>query len=143
MKKLMSVAIAAALLVGCATTTRTTEQRVESKAKAITSIVAMHVLAAKPESLPKFNLALASLRILQGKELVGVNEVLNIIQLLPPDALGKDSGIYIADAIIFFSDDLETLAVNNPAVAKAAVNGMVAGLERILPAWNPVPPPTP
>jgi len=142
MKRLMALTIAAALLVGCATTTKTTEQRVEGKAAAISTIVANHVLAAKPESLPKFNLALASLKILQEKEIVGVIEVLNIIQLLPPDALGKDSGIYINDAIIFFSDDLETLAINNPAVAKAAVNGMIRGLERVLPAWNPVPPPT-
>ena len=132
-----------AALAGCATVAKQpVEVKVENKAKAITTIVANHVLAAHPEYLPKFNLALESLKVIQGKDIVGVNEVLNIVLLLPPDAFGKGTGIYISDAVIFFSDDLETLAVNNPAVAKAAVNGMVAGLERVLPAWNTVPPPS-
>lgn len=131
------------LLAGCATTSLVpVETRVENKAKALTTIVANHVLAAHPEYLPKFNLALASLKVLQGKQIVGVNEVLQIIAILPPDALGKNSGIYVNDAVLFFSDDLETLSVNNPAVAAAAVNGMVGGLERVLPAWQPVPPPS-
>jgi hypothetical protein len=130
-------------LTGCANVPSVPlETRVENKAKALTTIVANHVLAEHPEYLPKFNLALDSARLLQGKQIVGVNEVLQIIQLLPPEALGKKSGIYINDAIIFFSDDLETYAVNNPKVAAGAINGIVAGLERVLPAWQQVPPPS-
>jgi outer membrane murein-binding lipoprotein Lpp len=130
---LVAVLIAGPLLSGCKTTA--TAQSLENKSFAITQLVATKVLANNPA--PKyrhgFELARDDLKLIAESPEFGLPELMQVINRLPEGALGKgDNAIYIETGILFFSDELGAVAVDNPEQVQAAARGMARALDRVL-----------
>lgn len=123
---------AVALFTGC--TTVKNEQSLESKSKAVAYIATVKVLEEKPQWQPHFEHARDDLKIILAAETIGLPEVLAIVQRLPIKELkGNDATLIIGASMIFFEDDLGTLAIDNPTWLRAVCRGLIAGITLGLP----------
>lgn len=128
---LLLCALALTAITGCVT--RTTAPSLENKAYAITRLVAVKVLAANPEWRPKFVIARDDLKILAAAPTVGLPELLTIVDRLPVAQLKDgDTALYVETGLLFFTDELGAVAVENPAQVRAAAVGMARALDQVL-----------
>lgn len=133
---LAGVLFIGAAIVGCQTGgSLPSAQSLENKSFAITQLVATKVLANNPA--PKyragFEVARDDLKVIAASPEFGLPEMMEVINRLPPGALGKgDNAIYIETGILFFSDELGAVAVKNPEQVQAAARGMARALDQVL-----------
>ena len=123
-----------ALSGGCTTLKLNEEQSLENKSKAVAWVATSTILGKHPEWVPHFEVARDDLRIIMEAESVGLNEVLAIVHRLPVDELQGDEAVLIIGAVmIFFQDDLGTIALENPPLLRAVCRGLVSGITLGLP----------
>ena len=118
------------LAIGCTTVQRS---RLETKAFAVTRLVVKLYLESHPEYRAGFLAARDELQVVATSETMGLEELMKIIDRLPP--LKDNSGrtqLYVETGILFFSDDLGAIAVDNPAAARQAAAGMVRAIDAVL-----------
>lgn len=127
---------------GCTTTAdgkrslaffNSTPQSIENKAYLITRIAVTKVIEKHPNARPKLQIAADDLQILEQSPTLTVEPILAIIQRLPPDTFKDPStGLYVEAGVLFFVDELGTLAAQNPEQLRAAARGMRRGIESFL-----------
>ena len=112
-----------------------TPASLEKKAEAITLVVAKKVLANNPA--PKyrdaFEIARDDLEVISQDSAFGLPDLMEVINRLPPGALGKDdNAFYIEAGILFFSDEIGAVAVNQPEQVQFVARGMARALDKVL-----------
>jgi len=121
----------ALLFSGCVTTGN--QQSLENKAKAIGWVATTKLLQDRPEWRPYFEIARDDLATLAKAETIDLFAVMEIVNRLPTDKLQSgDTALYVAGAMLFFEDELGSVALENPEQLRAAVTGLHAGLSRAL-----------
>lgn len=132
------------LLPGCRTAGndvalfQSTPASIERKAQALTLIAVNEVLKKHPNAAPKLQIAADDLQIIESADTLEASVIQAIIARLPPDTFNDpNTGFYIQAGILFFSDDLGTLAAQNPAQLRSAARGIRLGIEHVL--ANPPP----
>lgn len=129
---LLSFALAAALFTGCASSSSSSSS-IETKAQTIALIAAKKVLQKHPTATSKLVQARDDLKILEEAEVIGTEQVLEIVRRLPPDTFSDpDTGLYIELGVLWFSDELGAVAAKNPEQLRAAVRGLRRGLDRVI-----------
>lgn len=119
------------VLVGCQSPQNS--QSIESKAQIIATVAAKKVLQKHPGATTKLVQARDDLLILEGAETIGTEQILEIIQRLPPDTFSDpDTGLYIELGVLWFSDELGAVAAKNPEQLRAAARGLRRGLDRVI-----------
>lgn len=139
---LLALVIVLVLAPGCSTGPdgkkslaffNSTPQSIENKSFLITRIAVLRVLEKHPNAKPKLQIAADDLLILETAPVLNVEPILEIIQRLPPDTFKDPStGLYVEAGVLFFADELGTLAASNPEQLRAAARGMRRGLETFL-----------
>lgn len=140
---LLAFLVGTALIVtGCQTASgerkpliTVTPQSLEKKAEAITLVVAKKVLANNPaEKYRKgFESARDDLKVIAESSEFGLTELTEVIDRLPEGALGnEDDAFYIKAGILFFSDELGAVAVNQPEQVQFVARGMARALDKVL-----------
>lgn len=129
-------------LAGCSTSAdgkrsiaffNSTPQSIENKSYLITRLAVTKVIEQHPNARPKLQIAADDLQILENAPTITVEPILAIIQRLPPDTFKDPStGLYVEAGVLFFADELGTLAAQNPEQLRAAARGMRRGLESFL-----------
>lgn len=105
----------------------------EHKAKAITLVAVNEVLKKHPNAAPKLQIAADDLQIIEQAETLDASTIQEIIARLPPDTFNDpNTGFYIQAGILFFSDELGTLAAKNPDQLRSAARGMRLAIEQVL-----------
>lgn len=136
-----------AMLCGAGCATVQNPQSVENKAYAVTRIVSAKVLERHPEYRQGMETARAELEALSNAPVVGLPEIIEIVNRLPVVArTDSDAALYIEAGLLFFSDELGQVAVDNPEAVRIAASGMARALGATLgaPVFKPVPmPPRP
>lgn len=146
---LFALLVTVALLTGCAASGRspnahggtpfffnTSTNSIEHKGFLVTQIAVTRVLKKHPPELvtPKLIQADDDLATLEAAETISADEINEIISRLPPDTFDDpNTGLYIQGGILFFSDELETIAAQNPQQLRAAARGMRRGIKPFLP----------
>ena len=131
---LMLPPMCALLFTGCASTPIVHDAAyVQNKATRISQFVAGLALAKNPKAAAPLAKAVADLRIVTAKDTVSIDD-LTTIALTVPQVANSKYGFGIAAGQLFFEDELERLAIKNPALLKAAGIGMADGIEAALKA---------
>lgn len=116
---------------GC--TTLSQPQSLEKKATAVAWIASSELLKDRPDFRPAFEIAATDLEFLAQADTLSFAEMWAILDSLPVDQLhGRNAALYFGGAMLFFEDELGTVAVENPEQARAVVRGLAAGLRRTL-----------
>lgn len=122
------------MATGCANPP--TPQSLETKAFAITRVVVRQVLENNPgnEKLREgLRVASADLKIISTSETFDLITLLSIVNRLPPGSLGDDDkAFYIETGLLFFSDEIGTVSVDNPELGRAAAKGMARAIDSML-----------
>lgn len=126
--KFASMIMALACFLGCQTTTE--PRSLENKAKAVAWGATTKLLQKHPEWRPHFEQAKQDLVLLQASETIGIVEVLAVVNRLPVKELREgDMALIAAGTMMFFEDELGSIALDNPEQLRAVIRGMVRGLE--------------
>lgn len=142
---LAAVAIVA-IAAGCTTILK--KDTIEKKSKAVLFTITSLVLNNNPtnaEVRQAFITASGELKFLAAQENLDVLTVIAVIQSLP-QLQGGTAQIIVSGTVMFFSDELESFAVENPAEVRLAAKGSAAGIDAALgisippavesPAWK-------
>lgn len=116
---------------GC--TTLPPAQSLQNKAAAVAWIAASELLQDRPDFRPAFEIAATDLEFLAQAETLSFAEMWAILDSLPVAELhGRNAALYFGGAMLFFEDELGTVAVENPEQARAIVRGLADGLRRAI-----------
>lgn len=108
-------------------------QSLENKATAVAWIASSELLKDRPDYRPAFDIAATDLEFLSQAETLSFAEIWAILDSLPVDQLqGRNAALYFGGAMLFFEDEIGTVAVENPEQARAIIRGLAAGLRRTL-----------
>lgn len=142
---LVLVLVLAAVAIGCRSTNtgngdrtggflfNTSTNSIEAKAAIISQLAVARVLQNHPNAKPKLQIAADDLLIIEKSDLLTVEPILEIINRLPPDTFkDPNTGLYIQAGVLFFADELGTVAAQNPAQLRAAARGLRRGIEAVI-----------
>lgn len=133
--KLIPCLLLAFALCGCANVPKPVINAayVQKKANRITSFTLLLVLNNNPHNQDlRDNLAKASaqLRFVTSQPTVSVNDLADIAKSIP--VVSEKYGVYIVAGQMFLEEELDTLAVKNPELLRAAGIGMADAIDAAL-----------
>ena len=100
---------------------------VEQKAYRVSERVTTKLITDKPSRREAFNIALADLKVLEGKTNTTMLEVIAIVQRLPKLENSK-ANFWVETTVLIFEDELSRVGVKNPAMVMPAVKGLARGV---------------
>jgi hypothetical protein len=112
-----------------------TPQSLENKSFAITRLVATKVLENNPAPKYRAGLEIArdDLKVIAEDSAFGLADLMEVVNRLPEGALGKgDNAIYIETGVLFFTDEIGEVAVNQPEQVQFVARGMARALDQVL-----------
>lgn len=129
MKKLISIALAASLMVGCSTMTPTQSQRVQTAAKVAAYVGSAEYLRANPETRPAFVLAKTELIKLSQAENLDWVTLLAVVNRLPIKQLENERAkMIVTVATITLSDYAGQLPLDRLKELQPLAGALAEGL---------------
>lgn len=130
------------LATGCKSTTganlggllfNTSTNSIENKAFIVSQLAVAKVLQTHSNAVPKLQMAADDLLTVEKSPLITIQPILEIINRLPPDTFkDPNTGLYIQAGVLFFADELGTVAAQNPDQLRAAARGLRRGIEAVI-----------
>lgn len=133
MKKVISIVVAASLMVGCSTMSPTTSQRMQTAAKVVAYVGAKSYMDYHPESRAAFAIAKTKLVELSQAESLDWVTLLGIMNSLPIKQLeNKDAKMIITIATITLSDYAGELPLDKLKELQPLAGALAEGLTMAL-----------
>lgn len=129
----LAMAMAMGLMLGCATTSPTDLQRIESATKLAAYVGAAEFLASNPESQPAFVAARDELLLLEKQEHIDVTVLMGIVNRLPVKELkSSQARLAITAATLLLTDYAGSLSLDKLDNLKPVAASIRAGLDLAL-----------